>query len=118
MADQELIDYLSTLSASMKSNGCITAQISDDTVNIILTELINNKNEIEHLRNCVMSEDQVKKIMQDTCHQMLKDQKRIFEINGALEAMQELEVKCNDGATLQEIFRLVTHYRTLIAENL
>lgn len=118
MTGQELIDYLSTLSASMKSNGCITAQISDDTVNLILTELLNNKNEIEHLRNCVMSEDQVKEIMKDSCHQMMKEQKRIFEINGALEAMKELEVKCNDAATLHEIFRLVTHYRTLIAENL
>lgn len=118
MTGQELIDYLSNLSASMKSNGCITAHISDDTVNLILTELINNKNEIEHLRNCVMSEDQVKEIMKDSCRQMMEEQKRIFEINGALEAMQELEVKCNDAATLHEIFKLVTHYRTLIAENL
>ena len=116
MTGQELIDYLSTLSASMDSvQGTI---ISKDTVNLVLTELINNKNEIEHLRNYVMSEDQVKQIMKDTCHQMMEEQKRIFEINGALEAMQELEVKCNDAATLHEIFKLVTHYRTLIAENL
>ena len=118
MTGQELIDYLSTLSASMKSNGCITAHISGDMINLLLTELINNKNEIEHLRNYVMSEDQVKEIMKDSCRQMMEEQKRIFEINGALEAMQELEVKCNDAATLHEIFKLVTHYRTLIAENL
>ena len=117
MSGQELIDYLSALNDVMRKNGQITAQISDDTVTLILTELINNKNEIETLRGCVMSEDQVKQIMQDTCHQMMTDQKRIFEINGALEALQEIEVKCNDAATLHEIFRLVTHYRKLIMES-
>ena len=117
MSGQELIDYLSALNDTMRKNGRITAQISDDTVTLILTELINNKKDIEYLNGCVMSEDQVKTIMKDTCHQMMEQQKRIFEINGALEALKELEVHCNDAATLCEIFKLVTHYRKLIMES-
>lgn len=116
MSGQELIDYLSALNDIMRKNGQITAQISDDTVTLILTELINNKNDIEYLNSCVMSEDQVKTIMRDTCHQMMEQQKRIFEINGALEALKEIEFHCNDAATLREIFKLVTHYKKLITE--
>lgn len=116
MLDPGLIEYLQDVAISMKRDGSCTTQISDETVNLLLTELINNRNEIEHLKNCVMSEDQVRQIMQDTCHEMMNHQKRIFEINGALEALQAVEVNCNDAKTLHEIFKLVTHYRKLIEE--
>ena len=72
MSGQELIDYLSALNNTMRKSGQITAQIRDDTVTLILTELINSKNEIEHLRNCVMSEDEVKKL-EDTRLELIDD---------------------------------------------
>lgn len=111
-----LIEYLQNVLISMKRNGSCTTQVSEETVNLLLTELIDNRNEIERLKNCVMSEDQVKRIMQSTCHDLMSKQCRIYEINGALEAITELEAKCNDAATLHEMYALAMHYKKLIGD--
>ena len=116
MSQINLIEYLCTLCNSMKSDGAQTVQLSDDTLNLILSELIDNRDKIEHLQNSIMSEDQVKKIMQDTCHEMMKQQSRIFEINGALEAITQLEAECNDAKTLHSMFALAMHYKKLLKD--
>ena len=92
----------------------IPRQIFEDTIKLIHSNLA----DITYLKSCVMSEDQVRVIMSETCQQMMNKQRRIFEINGALEALTKLEVEVKDKNTLVALATLVFMYKKEIASGM
>lgn len=113
----DALNYLEAVQGGVTSD-CETVQIPTTILNETIKKIHSDAAEIAYLRTCIMSEEQVQATMTETCQTLMSAQKRIFEINGALEALTKAESMIEDGSSLIALAKLCFMYKKEIKDGL